>query len=88
MSTPAGVFPAMSRGTQHGLTKLRRKKEFGLVTWLERDLAEIMGRIDGDIPVRLALADQARFALGYYHKKQHRNARVEDCEKTTSNSKD
>jgi CRISPR-associated protein Csd1 len=88
MSTPARVFPAMSRGTQHGLTKLRRKKEFGLVTWLERDLAEIMGRIDGDIPVRLALADQARFALGYYHKKQHRNARVEDCEKTTSNSKD
>jgi CRISPR-associated protein Csd1 len=36
---------------------------------MEKRIGEIMDGID-DFPAQLALADQGRFAVGYYHQRQ------------------
>src|SRR6185437_12108600 len=64
-STPAAVFSTLLRLSKHHLGKLSG----GLAVTREKLIGEIMGGFDaGSFPPRvLALADQARFALGYYH---------------------
>lgn len=66
-STPAAAFPGLLRLTQHHLSKIKSKQ--GIRVNRERLLGEV---IDGlsDLPAHLALADQGRFALGYYHQRQ------------------
>lgn len=67
-STPAAVFSTLLRLSKHHLGKLSG----GLAVAREKLIGEIMGGFDaGSFPPRvLALADQARFALGYYHQRQ------------------
>jgi len=63
-ATPQLVFPVLSRLNGHHLRKLdppaRRR--------LERLIGEIMGDVR-DFPARLSLAEQGRFALGYWHQR-------------------
>jgi CRISPR-associated protein Csd1 len=49
----------------HHLAKLDR----GLAVYYERLLGEIVNGIQ-DFPAHLSLADQGRFAIGYYHQRQ------------------
>lgn len=65
-STPVTVFTTLLR------LKNAHLKQFteNLKGWHERNIGEIMSSID-DFPNHLTLSDQGRFALGYYHQRQH-----------------
>ncbi len=66
-STPVAVFTTLLRLKNHHLAKLSNKK--GLAVYLEKLIGEIVDGI-GDFPAHLALPEQGRFALGYYHQRQ------------------
>lgn len=66
-STPVSVFPILMKLKNHHLAKLENRGE---AVNLEKLLAEIIAGIDATIPSMLPLADQARFAVGYYHQRQ------------------
>ncbi len=61
--TPATVFGTLMRLKNHHLTKL---KHAGRRVFFEKLMAEIITNIN-DFPAHLALEDQGRFAIGYYH---------------------
>ncbi|WP_301101837.1 type I-C CRISPR-associated protein Cas8c/Csd1 [Propionivibrio sp.] len=65
-STPVTVMPTLMKLKNHHLAKLPNRGE---AVNLEKLFAEI---IDGlaDVPSRLSLTEQARFAVGYYHQRQ------------------
>jgi len=65
-STPVTVFSTLLKLKNHHLSKLANR---GRVVNLEKCVGEIMDGI-GDFPAQLALADQGRFAVGYYHQRQ------------------
>ena len=65
-STPVTVFGNLMRLKNHHLAKL---ENVGRRVNFERMLGEIIGGID-DFPAHLALEDQGRFAIGYYHQMQ------------------
>jgi CRISPR-associated protein Csd1 len=67
-STPSAVFSTLLRLSKHHLGKLVT----GLAIAREKLIGEIMDGFDSNnFPPRvLSLADQARFALGYYHQRQ------------------
>ena len=63
-ATPQLVFPVLSRLNGHHLRKLDQPARIRL----ERLSGEIMGGVR-DFPARLSLAEQGRFALGYWHQR-------------------
>jgi CRISPR-associated protein Csd1 len=65
-SAPVTVFTTLMRLKNHHIAKLDNR---GRAVNLERLLGEIMSGID-DFPAQLPLADQGRFAIGYYHQRQ------------------
>jgi len=65
-STPVTVFSALLKLKNHHLSKLDNR---GRAVNLEKRVGEIMDGI-GDFPAQLPLADQGRFAIGYYHQRQ------------------
>jgi len=65
-STPVAVFTTLMRLKNHHLAKIAAK---GQVVNFERLLAEIIGGVK-DFPAHMNLADQGRFAIGYYHQRQ------------------
>lgn len=73
-ATPAIAFPTLIRLAQAHLRKL----DTGSRVWYDRQLGEIMGRIDASYPARLSLQDQGVFQLGYYHQTQKRYTKKED----------
>lgn len=69
-STPSTVFSTLIRLNQHHLSKLRKNTETkGLSVIREKLIQEIVNGLN-DFPTHLALPDQGRFALGYYHQRQ------------------
>ncbi|WP_025917351.1 type I-C CRISPR-associated protein Cas8c/Csd1 [Herminiimonas sp. CN] len=64
-STPVVVFTTLLRLKNHHLGKLPK----GRAVQMERLIGEIMSGLD-DFPRILALPEQGRFALGYYHQRQ------------------
>ncbi|PWR18277.1 type I-C CRISPR-associated protein Cas8c/Csd1 [Zavarzinia compransoris] len=68
-ATPAGVFPLLLRGVQNHLGKLRKDGKGG---WIEREIEEILDKLSLDLPRALPLAEQGRFAVGYYHQRKER----------------
>jgi CRISPR-associated protein Csd1 len=71
--TPVTVFSNLMRLKNHHLAKLESK---GRRISFERLIAEIMDAVK-DFPSQLVLADQGRFAIGYYHQTQHFYAKKE-----------
>ena len=65
-ATPTAAFPRLMQLKNHHIAKLENKGER---VNLERLLGSIIDGID-DFPPILSLADQSRFALGYYHQRQ------------------
>lgn len=65
-STPVTVFSTLLKLKNHHLSKLENR---GRAVNLEKRIGEIMDDI-GDFPAQLPLADQGRFAIGYYHQRQ------------------
>jgi len=66
-SAPCSVLPTLLRGARAHLDKLERDRP-GAYIALERRLDGIVARIP-ELPATLSLADQGRFALGYYHQR-------------------
>ncbi len=64
-STPVSVFTTLLRLKNHHLGKLSR----GRAVQMEKLIGDIMENLS-DFPRQLALPDQGRFALGYYHQRQ------------------
>lgn len=64
--TPVTVFPNLMRLKNHHLAKLENA---GRRVNFERLLGQIIADIS-DFPPHLSLADQGRFAIGYYHQTQ------------------
>ena len=71
-STPVAVFTTLLRLKNHHMGKLSP----GRAVQMEKLIGEIMGALT-DFPRYLALPDQGRFALGYYHQRQAFFARSE-----------
>lgn len=65
-STPVAVFSNLMRLKNHHIAKLDNRGE---AVNLEKLIGEIMDGIS-DFPAHLALADQGRFTVGYYHQRQ------------------
>ncbi len=65
-STPVAVFATLLKLSKHHLAKLNPGRAINL----ERLIGEIMEGIT-DFPAHLTLEDQGRFAIGYYHQRQH-----------------
>ncbi|HWR37352.1 MAG TPA: type I-C CRISPR-associated protein Cas8c/Csd1 [Clostridia bacterium] len=64
-TTPAVVFPRLFRLSQHHMAKL----ETGNKIYYERMLGEVVGKIS-NFPRQLALEEQAKFVIGYFHQRQ------------------
>lgn len=65
-ATPASVFPLLLRGVQNHLGKLRKSGKGG---WIEREIEDILDHLGAALPRSLPLAEQGRFAVGYYHQR-------------------
>lgn len=77
-TAPQSSLGRLFANAQNHLRALRSMKE-GLATALENRLALVASRL-GDVPEgQLGLADQARFALGYYHAKADRLERIAEA---------
>jgi CRISPR-associated protein Csd1 len=79
-STPVSVFTTLLRLKNHHLGKLNK----GRAVQMEKLIGEIMEGIL-DFPRQLALPDQGRFSLGYYHQRQ---AFFTKSEPTTDNQEE
>ncbi|NTW64572.1 MAG: type I-C CRISPR-associated protein Cas8c/Csd1, partial [Chlorobiaceae bacterium] len=66
-STPVTVFSQLLKLKNHHLAKL---DNVGRKVNFERMLADIFDGIGTSMPAHLAMEDQARFAIGYYHQRQ------------------
>lgn len=67
-STPAAVFPRLSRLNGNHAGKLRRESP-GRAVWLEKQIGEVFDRLE-NFPRHLAMKEQGLFAIGYHHQVQ------------------
>ena len=65
-TTPVAVFPTLIKLKNHHIAKL---KNLGRKVNLESLIGQIIEEVN-DFPAYLSLADQGRFAVGYYHQRQ------------------
>lgn len=77
-STPRAVFPTLQRMATHWIAKIRKEKP-GFAVMLDRRIAEIFDLADPNRLMRptLPTAQQALFAIGYYHQRSHLYAKRE-----------
>lgn len=68
-ATPGAVFPILLRTAGHHLSNIRKGDKTKLAGWFEREIGEIVDGIGTSLPRNLAIADQGRFAIGYYHQR-------------------
>ena len=68
-STPVAVFAHLMKLKNHHIAKIDNK---GTAVNLEKLFQEIVDKLDSKdaFPTHLALDDQGRFAVGYYHQRQ------------------
>jgi CRISPR-associated protein Csd1 len=70
-TTPSTAFGRLMKLSQHHLSKIRGEKP-GLAVNLDKQLQELMCNVEGSqFPVTFSLEEQASFAIGYYHQRQH-----------------
>ncbi|MFP4642191.1 MAG: type I-C CRISPR-associated protein Cas8c/Csd1 [Dehalococcoidia bacterium] len=79
--TPVTAFPQLMKLKNHHMAKLENR---GRATNLEKQIGEIIDKLEaGDsFPSHLSLADQGRFAVGYYHQRQDLFTKKEKEEKS------
>jgi CRISPR-associated protein Csd1 len=73
-ATPALVFGPLMRGARKHISDAQKR---GKGLWIERRLEEILSRLSPELPRTLRLEEQGRFAIGYYHERATRAAKVE-----------
>lgn len=77
-STPVAVFTTLLRLKNSHLKKLSSGRAMGF----EKLLGEILSAVV-DFPKHMALPDQGRFALGYYHQRQAFFTKISDTPNAT-----
>lgn len=73
-ATPAVVFPILINLAQKHLNKLSRGQQI----YFDRQITDLMHRLDRTYPARLSLQDQGAFQLGYYHQTLKRFTKKEE----------
>jgi CRISPR-associated protein Csd1 len=76
-ATPASIFPLLLRNANHHLSGLRKDGKGGLGFTFERRVGEILAVLSDHFPGSFTLADQGRFAIGYYHERFTPRTRTE-----------
>ena len=71
---PASIFPVLNNLYQKHLRKLAP----GLRISYDKQVMELKGALGENYPVRMTLAQQGAFDLGYYHQTQRRYTKKED----------
>ena len=71
-ATPGHVFPTLVNLAQKHLKKIASKKGINWATYFDKQLTELMGRLDDSYPTHLSIPEQGVFQLGYYHETQAR----------------
>ena len=69
-TAPASVYGRIIPNVRHQLNVLQRKKPKYAVK-LDKLMTQIIGRISDSFPKTLPAVDQAVFALGFYHQREH-----------------
>jgi CRISPR-associated protein Csd1 len=64
-SSPVTVFSTLLKLSKHHIAKLNK----GRAVNIDRLIGEVLSEVD-DFPAHLPIADQGRFAIGYYHQRQ------------------
>ena len=67
-ATPAVIFPILIKLSQNH----SRKLSYGLRVYYEKQIVDMMSKLEGTFPDRLNLKEQGSFQLGYYHQTQRR----------------
>ena len=67
-ATPAVVFPTLLKLAQKHLQKLST----GSGIYFNRQITDLIGRLDAPFPARMTLPEQGTFEIGYYHQTQKR----------------
>jgi CRISPR-associated protein Csd1 len=80
---PAAAFPRLLATAQHHLSAIRRAGKVGLAIAVSKEIEEIAARLGTTFPASLNVADQGRFALGYYHQKGYRKPATTEPEGLT-----
>ena len=70
-ATPGIAFPILLRLEQSHMKVILRDRR-GLAIALEKQLIDLMGKIQETFPAHLDLNEQGAFMLGYYHQTQRR----------------
>lgn len=86
-ATPALVFPFLLRNTQNHMSRIRKDKP-GAAINVERDIQEVIDKLPGEFPKHLAMQDQGRFAIGYYHQAHARFQKADKADATSNGSSD
>ncbi|MFV2093626.1 MAG: type I-C CRISPR-associated protein Cas8c/Csd1, partial [Hyphomicrobiales bacterium] len=71
-ATPARVYPILMRGYGHNISKLGKGERAGQAVNIEKAVTGVIGHLTDVLPRTLALEDQGRFVVGYYHQQQQR----------------
>lgn len=82
-SNPLAVFPTLNRLKNHHLGKLDNR---GRAQNLEKLVGAIIDGLPADLPFppNLPLVEQGRFAVGYYHQRQHASTYRSNSEQETT----
>lgn len=70
-ATPARTFPALFRGLQNDMAKLRKDKP-GMAVFVEKRISSVMNLLDGSksLPVSLNEDQQGCFFIGFYQQRE------------------
>lgn len=78
-STPASIFPVLMRLYNAHIKKISNPKH---KNHYERQLQELIGKLDETLPARHSLPQQQAFYMGYYHQNQNRYEKKSGVQKT------
>ena len=72
-ATPASIFPMLLRNAQNHLSKLQKLRP-GQAVNMSKDIGQIVDALPTSFPRSLPMAEQGRFAIGYFQQQQARFA--------------
>jgi len=76
-AAPASVFATLMRLKNHHLAKLDERMK----NYYEKQIGDVLVHLPPSVPSHLSMADQGRFAIGYYHQNHELYTKKETGEK-------
>ncbi len=81
-ANPRNIFPMLLRMNVHHLSKAEKGEKRRLAGFLANEMSEIISGLPCEFPATLALSEQGKFALGYFH--QNHRPKEKDVNPETS----